>query len=355
VSYGAVKTSFTVKVTDNFAPKSIKIFSDKKDNKVASNDIDGIGIGTLVSPTRPYADENVTFTIDSTDKVYFENDLTKAKKSWAADENGSCVLIPKGPTGTVKVTAKTYNGKKASLKVTITNPYEISKVEMYGLFSKETYVAELYADYQEDHPTDPKKNTLVLIPQLYYKVDGVHVPLETIYDPDYYNTYDYEMASVKWSSSNKKVATIEIMKGIYGYSQDELFLPSGEIYDGDKMDYGALVKIKGTGTTTLTAKSRDGKKSFSIKLKVVDSHKVTDIFLPSGSKVTVPVGKVLDLDEYFVVYPTDYYGKVTVTPSHSTSKIEVLGGTVIRTEKTGEVVMKIKAGDKTKKFTLKIK
>jgi hypothetical protein len=294
----------------------------------------------------------VEYTLDNTKYFVFAgaNDTVKTATiaNGLVDGDGRTWLLPTGKTGKVKITAKTYNGKKSSMYVEATDPYSISKIDMYGFYDKETYTAELYNEDWTVNPESPRKNAFLIVPEVYAN----NILLEAG-DPG----YDWEVGNVKWESSNKKVATIGIYKSFEGYFQDDAIVTDffgNEVYD-DLLDYAALVEIKGTGTTTLTCKSRDGKKSFSIKLKVVDSHKATDIVLLAGKTVTVPVDEVIDLNEYFAVYPADVYGKVTAAPTHSSSKVEALGGSVILTKKTGDVTIKVKAGDKSKTFTLKIK
>jgi hypothetical protein len=360
-SIGSVKTTFKIKVTDEYAPKSVTIKA--TDTKVdCYNVYDGtlneIGVTSVVTPG-PLNDPNVEYTLENTKYFKFVNWATGATSDSKTaklsnnlvDAEGRAILRTTGSHGTVKLTVKTYNGKKNSIKLTA-KEVGPSKIDMWGFYKNETYTTERYSEEETTDPEDPKNNKFVVVPRVYYKVDGsdVEVDSETLLGA-------YELASVKWSSSNKKVATIGIFKDFTGYFTDEdawYDFYGREVYE-DQLAYAALVEIKGTGTTTLTAKTRDGKQSFSIKLKVDDNHKVTDIILTDGKTVTVPVGEVIDLNEYFIVYPSDYYGKVTAKPSHSTSKVAVLDGTVIETIKTGDVTIKVKAGDKSQTFTLKIK
>ena len=175
--------------------------------------------------------------------------------------------------------------------------------------------------------------------------------------------HEVDYASVKWSSSNKKVATVSIFKNYVGYFQDNLVGYDGdavdfdEVFDVSDQDpvYAGIVELKGEGTTKITAKTRDGKKSFTFTLKVVNSHKA-DLIERRYKTVEVPTNTVVDLDEYFQVYSTEtFYGTVTAKPNHSTSKVTVLGDTTLRTNKKGSVTIKVKTSDgKSTTFTLKI-
>ena len=360
VKCGTVKTSFKVKVTDNFAPKSIQLHAAPK-AEVKVGDL--VGLYTVVYP-RPVHDYPITFTIDSNKKACFADvtvdettgeitafDVLEKKEFVGAD--GTAVLYGIAE-GTVKVTAKTYNGKKSTLKVKVVDPNKVDSIELFGFYNKEKYEHELYNEKESDKdPTDPKKDAFIVVPVL-KNAAGDIVPLDG---------HEVDYASVKWSSSNKKVATVSIFKNYVGYFQDNLVGYDGdavdfdEVFDVSDQDpvYAGIVELKGEGTTKITAKTRDGKKSFSFTLKVVNSHKA-DSIETFYKTVEVPTDTVVDLDEYFQVYSTEtFYGTVTAKPSHSTSKVTVLGDTTLRTNKKGNVTIKVKTSDgKSKTFTLKI-
>lgn len=361
VKCGNAKTTFKVKVTDNFAPKSIKLYADPKAEVEVGN---LVGLYTVVYP-RPVNDAPITFTIDSNKKACFaivEEDedgnvaeqptLLASKEFVGADGTALLYGIAEG---TVKVTAKTYNGKKSTLKVKVVDPNKVDSIELFGFYNKEKYEHELYNEELSDlDPTDPVKDAFIVVPVL-KNADGDIVPLDG---------HEVDYASVKWSSSNKKVATVSIFKNYVGYFQDNALVDFDgnpvefdEVFDVNEQDpvYAGIVELKGEGTTKITAKTRDGKKSFSITLKVVNSHKA-DSIETFYKTVEVPTDTVVDLDEYFQVYSTEtFYGTVTAKPSHSTSKVTVLGDTTLRTNKKGNVTIKVKTSDgKCKSFTLKI-
>jgi hypothetical protein len=369
---GSVSQKFKVKVTDKYAPKSIKIYAQAEGDEGTTATTTKIPVGegafvySVVSPTRDTLDGLVTYSIDSNKKACFATAVTvnddgeyvytiTDKKTIDADADGRCVLF--GLTeGKVKLTAKTYNGKKATLTLTIFDPDKPDSIEIYGFYNKELFEHELYDEDETEDPTKPVKSAFLLMPIL-KNADG---------DPVSPVTHRVDYASVKWTSSNKKVATIGILKNFTGYTQDNLVTGSAddddgdaaalvdEFFDTDDVDaYGALVKVVGTGTTKLTAKTKDGKKSFTITLKVVNNHKCTDIDVPSET-VELPIGYPVDLDEYFVIYPDDFYGTVTAKPTHSTSKVTQLGDTRIRGNKAGTVTIKVKTSDgKSKSFKVK--
>jgi hypothetical protein len=361
VKCGTVKTSFKVKVTDNFAPKSIQLHAAPK-AEVKVGDL--VGLYTVVYP-RPVHDYPITFTIDSNKKACFADvtvdettgeitafDVLEKKEFVGAD--GTAVLYGIAE-GTVKVTAKTYNGKKSTLKVKVVDPNKVDSIELFGFYNKEKYEHELYMDEQDD-PTDPDKDYFFVVPVL-KNADGDVIDVLG---------HEVDYASVKWSSSNKKVATVSIFKNYIGYFQEnDLTNFYGENFTDDFEEvfdvsdqapvYAGIVELKGEGTTKITAKTRDGKKSFTFTLKVVNSHKA-DVIETFYKTVEVPTNTVVDLDEYFQVYSSDtFFGKVTAKPTHSTSKVTVLGDTTLRTNKKGNVTIKVKTSDgKSKTFTLKI-
>lgn len=358
VKCGNAKTTFKVKVTDNFAPKSIKLYADPKAEVEVGN---LVGLYTVVYP-RPVNDAPITFTIDSNKKACFavitvndddEEELVLLESKEFVGADGTALLYGIAE-GTVKVTAKTYNGKKSTLKVKVVDPNKVDSIELFGFYNKEKYEHELYNEALSDlDPTDPVKDAFIVVPVL-KNADGDIVPLDG---------HEVDYASVKWSSSNKKVATVSIFKNYVGYFQDNLVDIDGdavdfdEVFDVSDQDpvYAGIVELKGEGTTKITAKTRDGKKSFTFTLKVVNSHKA-DSIETFYKTVEVPTNTVVDLDEYFQVYSTEtFYGTVTAKPSHSTSKVTVLGDTTLRTNKKGSVTIKVKTSDgKSKTFTLKI-
>ena len=360
VKCGTVKTTFKVKVTDNFAPKSIQLHADPKAEVEVGN---LVGLYTVVYP-RPVHDYPITFTIDSNKKacfaIYEEDEdgnvadqptLLESKEFVSADGTALLYGIAEG---TVKVTAKTYNGKKSTLKVKVVDPNKVDSIELFGFYNKEKYEHELYNEALSDlDPTDPVKDAFIVVPVL-KNADGDIVPLDG---------HEVDYASVKWSSSNKKVATVSIFKNYVGYFQDNLVDIYGDAVDFDEVFdvddqapvYAGIVELKGEGTTKITAKTRDGKKSFTFTLKVVNNHKA-DLIETFYKTVEVPTNTVVDLDEYFQVYSSEtFYGTVTAKPTHSTSKVTVLGDTTLRTNKKGSVTIKVKTSDgKSKTFTLKI-
>jgi hypothetical protein len=351
---GKAKATFKVKVTDNNAPKSISVKTDVKDNEVAVGDM--LPVYTVVSP-RPYADPFVTFTLENTKYARFVNQLTGAvltDKTYKSLGDGTCLLFGYAE-GTVKLTAKTYNGKKASIKIKVTDKSKPNKIAMYGYVSNEKFEVERYDDELTElygSYTKPVDTWFLIVPVL-YDAYGYEIDVE-----DAVSQY----ANVQWKSSDKDVAEIMLYKNYYGYSQDQYESDledyfHNNVYDlmDGYVDYAAVVKVKGTGTTKLTCKTKDGKKSFSVTLKVVDSHAPESILFPFGSTVTIGTDVVIDLAEYVEIIPYDFYGKLTIEPTHSTSKLTKLEGTMYRTNSKGKVTIKVKAGSKSKNFTLEIK
>ena len=360
---GSVSASFKVKVTDDYAPKSISLKAEKTTINMAA-DPDALFLGdeethgdlyelwTVVSP-RPYWDSPVNFTLDSTKYVKFvvtDEDATKYVLSDAKSidfADGKCYIAGVGE-GTAKITAKTYNGKKSSIKIKVVNPYKPASIAIEGFYKGEKATTELYNEDWTTDVTDPQKNAFVLVPEL---EDGNKNAIQ----PTAAAAYEY--ANIKWTSSNKKVAKVGVFKNWDGYFNDqEVFDFWGNSFfedeDTDDMNYAALVEIVGTGTTKITAKTRDGKKSFSITLKVVNSHKSTGIHVSSIG--TIPVGESVDLNEFVRIDPADFYGTYTIKPSHATSKIDTIGDTEYIGNKAGTYTFKVKTSDgRSKSFKVK--
>lgn len=352
---GTAKATFKVKVTDDNAPTSISAKTDAKDNEFQVGKF--LPVYSVVSP-RPYADYRITWTLANTKYACFANEETGAALSGTTYSGSNTCLLYGRAEGTVKLTAKTYNGKKSTIKIKVTDGSKPTKIEMYGFYSKEKFEWELYdeehtEEYKEKNElsdySKPVKSEFIIVPVIYA---GSELAVE-----DAVSQY----ANVKWSSSNKKVADIKLFKNYTGYLQDQ---DPDDLEDRfgnnvyDLMDeyyyYAAVVSVKATGTTTLTAKTKDGKKSFSVTLKVVNNHAADRIDLPFGSTVTVNVGDIIIPAEYVEVTPYDYYGKLEVAPTHSTSKIVKVDDGAYRADKKGTVTFKAKVGDKSKTFKIKI-
>lgn len=339
---GTVKATFKVKVTDDYAPKSIKITGNSKVNvgKV-------VPLTSVVSP-RPYADMYVSWELDNTKYAKFydeDNDVILSSKKVAGDS----VLLYGISEGTAKITAKTYNGKKTTFKLKVEDASKPNKIGIYGFMPNEKFEVERYDEEYFMEYDKLRNNTFLIVPVLYDKNNN-EIDVE-----DALNQY----ANVQWKSSNSKVASVKIFKDYYGYSQDyvaeDIFGNDVAYLMDDHIEYAAIVECKDTGTTTLTAKTKDGKKSVKITLKVVNSHDADEILFPFGKTVEVATDEYIDLAEYVEVVPGDFYGTLTIEPSHSTSKLTKIDGTLYRTNKKGDVTIKVKAGGKSKTFTLKIK
>ncbi len=346
---GTVSAKFTVKVTDDNAPKSISAKTDVSGNKVSVGAY--LPVYSVISP-RPYSDALVTWTLDNTKYAVFANedgDIVPGK-TWTGSEN--CLLYGI-KEGKVKLTAKTYNGKKSTIKIEVVDNTKPTKIEMYGFYNKEKFEAELYdEEYTLTYstPEKPVRDAFLIVPV----ISNAYGELEVSEAVSQY-------ANVQWKSSNTKVAEIRIYKNYVGYAQDQDETTLEDIFGNNVydltdgyVDYAAVVELKGVGTTTLTAKTKDGKKSFSVTLKVVNNKGADEILLPFGSSVKLNVGDIVDLREYVEVVPYDFFGTLTVAPTHSTSKLVKVDGGLYRADKAGTVTVKAKAGEKSKTFKVVI-
>ena len=130
--------------------------------------------------------------------------------------------------------------------------------------------------------------------------------------------------SVKWSSSNKKVATVN-SKG--------------------------KVTARKAGTATITAKS--GKKSAKVKVKVVNPNapvKVTKVTLDRSGTVKLPLNEKLTLTA--TLKPSGATGKLTWKSSNK--KVATVKNGVVTPKKKGTATITVTCGKKSAKVKVKV-
>lgn len=309
---GNLKAVIKVKVTDKHAPTKIKI-----EGKTTVKMDDTIELTAVVTPAYWGHEDRVKWSVD--------------KKSIASlsAEYGETVVLTGLKEGTVKVTAKTHNGKKATLKVTVTNPYKPAKIAFAEYDNKEKVFEELY---DENETTDPEKPVNTKLNVTVELTDGNGDPIT--FDPDD-NASKRTFADVEWKSSNTKVAVI----GKYQDDPDDASMRT--------------ITLKGTGKATISAKANG--KTVSFQLIVTNSHAPKAIYL-FGKSDTAYVNDIVDMKDYFEIIPgqLEPFGKVSVT-SHHSSIVEVIGGTQVFCKRAGNCKVDIECGGKKATFTLKIK
>ena len=134
------------------------------------------------------------------------------------------------------------------------------------------------------------------------------------------------VSGISWKSSDKTVATVS--KG--------------------------LVKPKKTGTVTITAKTKRGKKIATVKVKIVDKHQPTSIRIDQGSTVTLAVKAKLQLS---VTAKAKLLPAVTTyTWTSSNKKVATVSKKgLVKAKKKGTAKITVKtANGKKAKITVKV-
>jgi hypothetical protein len=293
------KASFTLNIIDSNKPKSLKLVADqygendgydadKKqwvvedfDELKKAVEEDPCDYTTLVELTAipdPDVDQPITWSIDNSKVASLTN--AGVKKGYDGMVNW---LQAKKP-GKVTVTAKTYNGKKATITIEIIDINDVASVDMNlaNVTADENLNTRDFdptaADFEEgvdpteifelyDLDKDGKVIKTVLVAQAVLK-NGEKEEIED----------EAELAGVKWSSSKASVATVKSNK-----------------------DGTATIKLLKTGTTTIKATSKNGK-SKSFNLKVVDHRSPTAVYFVDDDGVTIKSFK-MKAGEYAYLNP----------------------------------------------------
>ena len=355
-TYGKTTKTDTVKVkvTDAYKPTRIEL----AESGTLSLSLDGTL--TLHAAMTPAEAKSVP-TWSSSDK-----------KIATVDANG--VVTPK-KEGTVTITVKTYNGKKDTVKVKVFDPKKPSKVELdqtgtvlLCLDSTDSLSAKVYPDTAEytmkwsssnskiasvdenGNITPHKEGTVTItaaaVRGKLKKTDTVKVcvyhPLKAlIVTIDQEGTVKLDLGktldlgakifpdtaeyTLKWSSSDKKIAVVDPATGI--------------------------VTPKKEGTVTITAKTGNGKTD-TVKVKVVDPTKATSVALNYDEMQTITLfDDVLQLTA--TMQPATATSKITWSSSDKKIATVDSNGLVTPTGAgTATITVKTSTG---KKDTLKVK
>ena len=203
------EASVKVKIVDPFKPEGIKL---DQAGTVTLSMYDTLQLNAILEPATAIS----TIEWDSS-----------SKSRATVDENGVVTPIKEG---TVTITAETHNGKEASVKVKIVDPYkpEGVKIDQTG-----TVTLSLYDTLQLSTTLEPAT----------------------------------ARSEIKWETESKKYATV---------------------------DENGLVTPHKEGTTTITARTHNGKKA-TVKVKVVDPYKPTGVKIDQTGTVTLSLYDTLQL------------------------------------------------------------
>jgi len=345
------KASFTLNIIDSNKPKSLKLVADQygenegydADKKqwvvedfAALKDAEVNDYTTLVELTAipdPDVDQPITWSVDNS-KVA---SLTNAGIAKGYDGMVNWLLAKK--PGKVTVTAKTYNGKKASITIEIIDINDVASVTLgiADVTANEDLNTRDFdptaAEFEDVDPTeivelygldkDDKVIKSVLVAQATL-LNGEKDPVED----------DAELRAIKWSSSKASVATVK-----------------------SNRDGTATIKVLKTGTTTIKATSKNGK-SKSFNLKVVDHHSPTAVYFVDDDGVTIKsfkmkAGEYAYLNPVLVAVEDPAFEKVTYK-SHHTSIATVNSDGRVHALRKGNVKIDAVANN-GKKATITVK
>ena len=190
-------------------------------------------------PTGVKLDQAGTVTLNRGEALRLSASLTpetaQSDLKWATSNKRYATVGADGTVtgvaeGTATITVKTYNGKRASVKVKVVDPYKPTGVKLD----------------QTGTVTLNRGETLQLSASL---------------------TPETAQSELKWTTSNKKYATVGADGMVTGVAE---------------------------GTATVTVKTYNGKRA-SVKVKVVDPYKPTGVKLDQAGTVTIEQGETLKL------------------------------------------------------------
>ncbi len=352
---GNKKASFKIKVTDKYAPTKVSIASgianvkyyEKLDEYsqpyivTASTRVgvgDEIALIASVDPAGLGHEDKVTWSLSNSKAVL------ESKK-------GEIVGLKGKTPGKVKVTAKTHNGKKATVTITVVDPNTPSAISFYAYDEFDyaetgdvTKVAGIERDLYNELLTErgeAKGDTKVNYRKPSITVATVYPEITTASKNTLTNwsLNRDQYANLKVSTDNKKVAKVSGMK-----------------YDAKKDSYYFTVTAVGKGTCNITVKTKDGKVSAKLPVRITNDHEIVGIEI-INNKDKVEVGSTLDLDDYIILVAAnarEAWGEVDVAPSSSyKSKVSVdKAAYTVDVKKSGTILLKVKANGKSAKLQL---
>ena len=168
---------------------------------------------------------------------------------------------------------------------------------------KKTYDCEVCGDSLSAKPKDITINTKASIE---VDVDDT-LQLDVIYSPA------DSFSPIKWSSSNKKVATI---------------------------DEDGMIEALKEGSATITARTENGRKD-SIKIKVVDPYKPTKVELDQEGTIILGLGEELQLNA--ILYPET--AETELEWDVNSSRCDVDEDGLVTTVRTGSATITVKTAN----------
>ena len=214
------------------------------------------------------------------------------------------VAIP-GKAASCTATGLTEGSKCSVCSAVITAQQTIPVIEhSYKLSSNgKNYICSFCGDSLSAKPKDITINTKSSI-----EVDmGDTLTLDVIYSPA------DSFSPVAWSSSNKKVVTID--------------------------EDGVIEALK-EGSATITAKTKNGRKD-SIKIKVVDPYKPTKVELDQEGTIILGLGEELQLNA--ILYPDTAETELEWDVNSSRCKVDEDG--LVTTVRTGSATITVKTAN----------
>ena len=266
-----------------------------------------------------------------------------------ATVNGSGLVSAK-KLGTITITAKTYNGKATTCKVTVKKaPTSISlnkskiTIGIGESFDFNSSLPSGEASYNTTYKTE--RNDIIDVKSAGGLVTGKAVGTATVIVKTYNDKYANADVTVKKAptsvSLNKTSATLGIGEKIDLNSK----LPSGEASrvvtytTADKsiatVDGSGVVTAKKTGTVVITAKTYNGK---TATCKITVKKAPTSVSLNYKSK-TLAVGEKVDLNSKM---PSGEASRVVTYISADTSIATVDSSGVVTAKKKGTVIITAK-------------
>ena len=340
--------SYKEKQISSYKPKSIKLYADKfNENKAYNNstkqwtvedfaaladvdvtDEEATPYTTLVelrAEVDPDSVQPITWSVDNKKIADLAQPKSKDMVNW---------LVAK-KVGTVKVTAKTYNGKSASVTITILDINDPAKVAIgiCNATADETLGTRDFVPSElafEDH--DPTEIVELYDLNAKDKVVKATYVLNATVSNGKGEALDY--TKLTWKSSKSAVAAVKANR-----------------------DGTANLTLKKTGTTVITVTTKNGKKD-SFTLKVVDHRSPTAIYFVDDDGVTIKsfkmkAGEGAYLNPVLVAVDDPAFEQVTYK-SHHTSIATVNSNGYVYAIRSGNVKIDAVANN-GKKATITVK
>ena len=302
------------------------------------------------------ADETTVFTYSSSKKTVA-----------TVDENG---LITAVGEGSATITVKSHNNKKATIKITVVDPYAPTGVELdqsgtvnLGLGYDLQLTAVLKPATAESELKWKSSSTKVATVDENGLVTGIKTGTATIT----VETYNGKKDTVKIKVVDPKVVSAVVLdqSGTVTVGIGEILSLNAEVQPSTAettlswkssstkvatVDEDGNVEGVKTGTATITVSSKNGKKD-TVKVKVIDPTVADSVVLDQSGTITTNVGEPIQLNAE--VIPATAETELTWSASNKKYASVDENGLVIPKAK-GTVTITVKT-DNGKKDTVKIK